>query len=299
MEIRHTSSSSQGQVYMAGINWMLFLAVVGLVVGFGSSTSIAAAYGIAVSMTMVITTILAFIVVRHLWRWHWLPSVLLLGIFLTVDLAFFSANIVKIHDGGWFPLSFGFGLLLLMTTWKRGRALLHTRLLADAMPMDDFVRNVSVSSVQTTSGTAVFLTQDLNSVPHALMHSLKHYKVLHDKIVLVNVAVADEPSVPDAERLQLENIDQRFYKLRVRYGFMDKPDLPKALSLCAEPGLSFEAMQTSYFLGRETVIPKAGRKMALWRKRLFAAMFRNAGSAAAYFQLPPNRVVELGAQVEL
>jgi len=299
MELRHTSSTAQGQVYMPGVNWMLFLAVVGLVLGFGSSGSIAAAYGIAVSMTMVITTILAFIVVRHLWHWHWLPSVLVLGIFMTVDIAFFSANIVKIHDGGWFPLSFGFGLLLLMTTWKRGRALLHARLVSDAMPMDDFVRNIAGADIKTVPGTAVFMTQNVDTVPHALMHSLKHYKVLHEKIVLVNVGAVDEPTVPDSERLQLEKIDERFYKLRVRYGFMDKPDLPQALALCEEPELSFEAMETSYFLGRETVIPQCGPDMASWRKKLFAAMFRNAGSAAAYFRLPPNRVVELGAQVVL
>ncbi|HEU4709552.1 MAG TPA: KUP/HAK/KT family potassium transporter, partial [Methylophilaceae bacterium] len=299
MEVRHTSSAAQGQVYMPGVNWMLFLAVVGLVLGFGSSGSIASAYGIAVSMTMVITTILAFIVVRHLWRWHWLPSFALLGLFLLVDIAFFTANIVKIHDGGWFPLSFGFGLLLLMTTWKRGRALLSARQLADALPMDAFIRNIAGSGIQTIPGTAVFMTQDLDAVPLALMHSLKHYKVLHEKIVLLHVDAVDEPNVPDAERTQLEKMDERFYKLRVRYGFMEKPDLPKVLAQCSEPGLSFEAMHTSFFLGRETVIPQTGLEMACWRKKLFATMFRNAGSAAAYFGLPANRVVELGAQILL
>jgi KUP system potassium uptake protein len=297
MEVRHTSGDAQGQVYMPGINWLLFLAVVGLVLGFGSSTSIAAAYGIAVSMTMIITTILAFIVVRSLWRWHWLASALVLGVFLVVDLAFFSANIVKIHDGGWFPLTFGFGILLLMTTWKRGRSLLHSRLLADAMPLEDFVRNISGSSVQTIPGTAVFMTQNLSAVPHALTHSLKHYKALHEKIVLLTVAAVDEPTVPDGRRLEVARIDDRFYTITVRYGFMDQPDLPHALALCDASVLAFDMMDTSFFLGRETLIPRLGSEMALWREKLFVAMFRNAGSAAAYFKLPPNRVVELGAQV--
>ena len=297
MEVRHTSGAAQGQVYMPGVNWLLFLAVVGLVLGFGSSTSIASAYGIAVSMTMIITTILAFIVVRNLWHWHWLASALVLGAFLVVDIAFFSANIIKIHDGGWFPLAFGFGILLLMTTWKRGRALLHARMLDEAMPLDDFVRNIAGSSVQTIPGTAVFMTQNLKAVPHALTHSLKHYKSLHEKIVLLNVASVDEPTVPDERRLEIEKIDDRFYKIKVRYGFMDQPDLPHALSLCDASVLTFDMMDTSFFLGRETLIPRIGSDMALWREKLFVAMFRNAGSAATYFKLPPNRVVELGAQV--
>jgi KUP system potassium uptake protein len=284
-------------VYMPGVNWLLFLAVVGLVLGFGSSTSIAAAYGIAVSMTMVITTILAFIVVRNLWKWHWLAGGLVLGAFLAVDLAFFSANIVKIHDGGWFPLTFGAIVLLLMTTWKRGRSLLHSRLLADAIPLDAFVSNIATSDVQTVPGTAVFMTQNIDTVPHALVHSLKHYKALHEKVVLLTVVTTHEPAVPDNHRLKIETVDSRFSKVKVFYGFMDKPDLPAALALCTEPGLSFEMMDTSFFLGRETLLPQAASGMALWREKLFAAMFRNAGGAAAYFKLPPNRVVELGAQV--
>ena len=299
MEVRHTSGASQGQVYLPGINWLLFIAVAGLVVGFGSSTSLAAAYGIAVSATMVITTILAFIVVRHLWKWHWLAGALVLGSFMAVDLAFFGANIVKIHDGGWFPLLFGGLVFLLMTTWKRGRRLLHERLRAEAMPLDAFVRNIAGSSIQRIPGTAVFMTQNPDAVPHALVHSLKHYKALHERIVLLTVTTMDEPSVPDHRRLEIEAVTDSLYKVRVCYGFMDKPDLPQALALCRLPELSFEMMETSFFLGRETVIPQVGSEMALWREKLFAAMFRNAGSAAAYFRLPPNRVVELGAQVVL
>lgn len=299
MEVRHTSGAALGQVYMPGINWMLFLAVAGLVLGFGSSTAIAAAYGIAVSATMVITTLFAFIVVRTLWRWHWLAGVLMLSVFLAVDLAYFSANIIKIHDGGWFPLTFAFGVLLLMTTWRRGRQLLNLRLQSDEMPLEDFVSNIAASKPQSIPGAAVFLTQNLDTVPHALLHSLKHYKALHERIVIANIVATDEPHVVKDSNVIVEPIDSRFFKVRVFYGFMDEPDLPAALALCAPHGLALDMMDTSYFLGRETPIPKAGPGLSLWRKKLFVAMFLNAGSAAAYFNLPPNRVVELGTQVVL
>jgi KUP system potassium uptake protein len=299
MEVRHTSGEAQGQVYLPSVNWLLFLAVAGLVLGFGSSGSLASAYGIAVSATMIITTVLAFIVVRNLWKWHWLASTLVLGGFLVVDLAFFSANMVKIHDGGWFPLTFGGLVLLLMTTWKRGRHLLHDRLLAESVPLEAFVKNITGTGVQTIPGTAVFMTQNIDAVPHSLLHSLKHYKALHENIVLLTVLSTDEPTVPEAQRLNIEPVGEHFYKVRVSYGFMEKPDLPQALRHAEVPGLSFEMMDTSFFLGRETLIPQIGSEMALWREKLFVAMFRNAGSAADYFRLPPNRVVELGAQVVL
>ncbi|HEY3328307.1 MAG TPA: potassium transporter Kup [Novimethylophilus sp.] len=299
LEVQHTSSEAQGQVYLPGINWVLLISVMALVLGFGSSTSMAAAYGIAVTGTMVITTILAFIVVRNLWGWNWLPGALVLGAFMVVDLAYFSANIVKIHDGGWFPLVFGLGVFLLMTTWKRGRQLLGARLVAEAMPLEPFVQNMAGSAVPRVPGTAVFMTQNLDVVPHALLHSLKHYKALHERIVLLTVVSVDEPTVDDSRRVEVEPIDGQFSRLRVFYGFMDKPDLPQALEYCAAQGLAFDMLDTSFFLGRETLIPKAASEMSLWREKLFVAMFRNAGSAAAYFKLPPNRVVELGAQVVL
>lgn len=299
MEVRHTSGVARGQVYLPGVNWLLFLAVAGLVLGFGSSGSLASAYGIAVSATMIITTILAFIVVRNLWHWHWLTSTLVLGVFLAVDLVFFSANIVKVLDGGWFPLVFGGFVLLLMSTWKRGRRLLQERLHAEAIPLESFINSTSGSGIQTIPGTAVFLTQNLDTVPHALLHSLKHYKALHENIVLLTVIFTDEPTVPENQRLQVEVINQRFYKIKANYGFMEKPDLPSTLKSCDIPGLSFDMMETSFFLGRETLIPQMGSEIPLWREKLFVAMFRNAGSAANYFQLPPNRVVELGAQVLL
>jgi KUP system potassium uptake protein len=186
-----------------------------------------------------------------------------------------------------------------MTTWKRGRRLLQGRLLAEAVPLDAFVKNITGAGVQTISGTAVFMTQNVDAVPHALLHSLKHYKVLHENIVLLTVVSTDEPTVPEELRLAITPAGERFYKARVSYGFMEKPDLPWALKHCDVPGLSFNMMETSFFLGRETLIPQMGSEMPLWREKLFVAMFRNAGSAATYFHLPPNRVVELGAQVVL
>ncbi len=299
MEVQHTSSQERGQVYLAGINWALLLAVAMLVVGFGTSTSLAAAYGIAVTGTMVITTILAFVVARTQWGWSLLKCALVLGGFLVIDLAYFSANLTKIHDGGWFPLALGAAVFLLMTTWKRGRNLLHSRLASEALPLDQFVTSVTNTGITEIPGTAVFMTPNPAIVPHALLHSMKHYKCLHERIVILTVDAFDIPHVPPTERVMVERLNGQFVLVRVFFGFMDEPNLPDALERCAEQGLEFDMMDTSFFLGRETLIPKIGSEMAYWREKLFIAMFRNAGSAAAYFRLPPNRVVELGTQIVL
>jgi KUP system potassium uptake protein len=299
MEVQHTSSQERGQIYLPAINWSLFLAVAALVVGFGSSGSLASAYGIAVTGTMVITTLLAFVVARTQWQWSWLKCGLILGGFLLIDLAYFSANLVKIHDGGWFPLTLGAGVFLLMTTWKRGRQLLYSRLAAEAMPLEQLVAEAAGGGFGSIPGTAVFMTPNPAIVPHALLHSLKHYKSLHEHVVILTVDSFDIPHVPAAKRVMVERLDARFVLIRVFFGFMDEPDLPEALELCGEHGLAIDLMDTSFFLGRETLLPKIGGEMPLWREKLFIAMFRNAGSAAAYFRLPPNRVVELGTQVVL
>lgn len=298
MEIQHTSRQEIGQIYLPGINWALMVAVAVLVVGFGSSGSLAAAYGIAVTGTMVITTILAFIVVRKLWGWGWVLSSVIAGGFLLVDLVYFSANLVKIGEGGWFPLTLGLGVFTLMVTWKQGRKLLYKRLSADALPLDTLVENVSHSNMGSIPGTAVFLTPNADMTPHALLHSLKHYKSLHEQVVILTVATLDIPYAPQ-DPIIVEKLDTRFYRIKVQFGFMDQPDLPKVLETIQSSELSIDMMNTSFFLGRETLIPNISTEMALWREKLFVAMFRNAGSAASYFKLPPNRVIELGTQVVL
>ena len=307
MEIQYTSSSEKGQIYMPAVNWSLMIAVILLVVGFGSSSSLAAAYGIAVNGTMIITTILAYVVASKSWGWNKGLVMTMVGVFLIIDLAFFSANLTKIPDGGWFPLAFGLGLFVVMTTWKRGRQLLAARMVDESMQLLPFVQSMSAKpaqssmggAVQRVQGAAVFLTQNLDVVPHALLHSLKHYKALHERIVLMSMNTLDTPVAEPADRIQVEALGGEFFRVTVNYGFTEKPDIPEALNQCRQFGLELDEMDTSYFLGRETLIPKVGSEMSLWREKLFISMFRNAGSAASYFKLPHNRVVELGAQVVL
>jgi len=299
MEIQHTSHEEIGQIYLPGINWGLMIAVALLMVGFGSSSNLAAAYGIAVTGTMVITTILSFIVVRKIWKWSLPFSLLVAGGFLIVDLVYFAANAVKIHEGGWFPLLLGISIFLLMTTWKKGRKLLHTRLSSEAIAVVPFAKSLEKLDIATIPGTAIFMTPNAEIIPHALLHSLKHYKCLHERVIILTAETLDVPYVEQDQRIHIEKLDNRFYRIRIKFGFMDQPDLPKALELCNSQDLSLDMMDTSFFLGRETLIPKIGSDMAFWREKLFVSMFKNAGSAAAYFRLPPNRVVELGSQVVL
>ncbi|HQR04855.1 MAG: potassium transporter Kup [Proteobacteria bacterium] len=299
LEVQHTSAHEIGQIYLPAINWTLLVAVVALVLGFRSSTNLAAAYGIAVTGTMVITSVLAFCVTRWLWGWPLWRAALSTFPFFVIDVAYFSANLIKIGDGGWFPLVFGLGIFILLTVWKQGRALLASRLAAESIPVDAFIRSCDHGDVTRVPGTAVFLTNNPTGVPHALLHSLKHYKALHERIVFSTMTVLDIPRVSESQHITVERLNDHFWRVRLYYGFMDEPDLPAALEWCAEQGLELDMMDTTFFLGRETLIPKAKSDMAYWREKLFVAMFRNAGSAATYFKLPPNRVVELGAQVVL
>jgi KUP system potassium uptake protein len=299
MEVQHTSERQIGQIYLPGINWALLIAVIALVLGFRSSANLGAAYGIAVTGTMLITTILAFIVVRRLWGWGWLKSGLLISVFLVIDIAFFAANAIKIEDGGWFPLVFGLGVFTLMSTWKRGRQLLRLCMENQAIPLESFIEGLRSSSMPRVPGTAVFLSTDPQAVPHALLHNLKHNRVLHQRIALVTVRIEGVPHIPENEWVAVETLPDNFYRIGIRFGFKDEPDLPLALAQCAQYGVPFNVMETSFFLGRETLIPKVGSGMALWREKLFIAMFRNAGSMADFFNLPPNRVIELGTQVVL
>jgi KUP system potassium uptake protein len=299
MEVLQTSDREIGQIYLPGINWALLLAVVLLVLGFRSSTNLGAAYGIAVTGTMVITTVLAFIVVRHQWGWGWVKSGLLITVFLIIDLAFFAANAIKIEDGGWFPLVFGFGVFILMRTWKRGRELLRSRMAGEAIALEPFIKGLGAGAITRVPSTAVFLSSNADAVPHALLHNLKHNMVLHERIAVVTVIVEDVPYVPEIDRVEVEKLTSGFIRIYVRLGFKDDPDIPQALELCAQYGVTFDVMSTSFFLGRETLIPRIGSEMAMWREKLFITMFRNAGSAAGFFNLPPNRVVEMGTQVVL
>ena len=298
MELEHTSRHQIGQIYVPAINRALFLGVVALVLGFGSSTNLAAAYGIAVTGTMAITTVLAFVVARRMWKWSLPASVALFGAFLLVDVSFFCANLVKIVEGGWFPLAFGGCVFLFMSTWKRGRELLNDRLEADSIPLGAFVESASHDCAKVP-GLAIFLTANPGTVPHALLHSMKHYKSLHERVMLLNVTTLDVPHVAPMQRLVVEPINAQFWMARIYFGFMDEPNLPEALEWSAEQGLPVDLMDTSFFLGRETLLPRLGAEMALWREKLFATLYRNSGGVVAYFRLPPNRVVELGSQIVL
>ena len=299
LEIQHTSDREIGQIYLPAINWLLLIAIIGLVIGFGSSSNLAAAYGIAVTGTMLITNLLAIAVAIRLWEWSPWRAVLGALPFIVIDLGFFLANSVKIPDGGWFPLVFGLGVFILLTTWKRGRELLHERLAADALELKPFIEDMAGSGIERVPGTAIFMTPNPETVPHAMLHSLKHFKTLHEQVVILSVSVFDVPYVPDIDRIEVRKLTGNFSQVIVQYGYKDEPDIPAALALCRNAGLDIEMMDTSFFLGRETLIPKLGSEMAYWRELLFVAMFRNAGSATTYFKIPSNRVVELGAQIVL
>ena len=297
MEVQHTSDKQAGQIYLPAVNWGLMLAVMILVIGFQSSNNLAAAYGIAVTGDMVITSILATIVVAKVWRWGWFRAMLLFSCFLSVELVFLFANILKIPYGGWFPLVAGVVVFVLMTTWKRGRQIVGERLAGERLELMPFIDSLNLAMPTRVSGTSVFLNADPNGVPHALLHNLMHNKVLHDRVVLVSVQFFEVPYVPEIDRTECQKLKGNFWRVLVQYGFKDEPDIPAALAKCRDAGLELELLDTSYFLGRETLIPRLNSDMAYWREKLYVAMFRNAGSATAFFKIPSNRVVELGTQV--
>ena len=298
MLVLHTSDSEEGQIYLPRVNWTLMLGVMGLVLGFGSSTKLAAAYGIAVTGDMVITTILSAMVFHSLWGWSWARTLILASLFMVVDFAFFSANALKIPDGGWAPIFIGVIIFTLMTTWKRGRALLYNRMKSEAMDLDVFLDAIGGHPPARVEGCAVFMTPNAQGVPHALLHNLKHNKVLHEQVVLATVIIHNEPYFPTEKRAEITNLAHGFHRVTLNYGFKDEPDLPRDLENHAA-GLNLDMMNTSFFVGKETLIPTASSGMAFWREKLFVTMFRNADSVSNYFKLPPNRVVELGSQVIL
>jgi KUP system potassium uptake protein len=299
MHVEHTSESEEGQIYMPRVNWGLMLGVMALVLSFKSSGNLAAAYGIAVTGDMVITTLLAGIVFHHIWGWSKLRTGMLVAMFLVVDVAFFSANVLKIPDGGWVPLVIGIFIFTLMLTWKTGRNMLYSMLKSEAMAIDPFIAAVGAHPPIRVSGTAIFMTPNLDGVPHAMLHNLKHNKVLHEKMVLLTVKFLDYPHTSNEERVTVEDLPNEFYRVTVRYGFKDEPDLPRDLVLCAEQGLVLDAMDTSFFVGKEILIASNASGMAFWRKKIFIGLFRSAETITNQFKLPPNRVVELGSQLKI
>ena len=272
--------------------------VILLVLSFRTSSNLTAAYGIAVTGAMFIDNVLLTVVLFRLWKWHWAGAVALLSVFYIVDGAYLAANLTKIPDGGWFPLFIGFVVFTLLTTWSRGRHLMIERMRESAMPIPVFIASAANSAVRVP-GTAVFMTSTPDGVPHALLHNLKHNKVLHERVILLTVKITDVPVVEDIGRCQLEDLGRGFFRMILYYGFMQEPDVPAALKRVKDCGQVFKMMDTSFFLARQTLLPSARPGMAIWREKIFAWMLRNAESAMEFFRLPTNRVVELGSQVEI
>jgi KUP system potassium uptake protein len=295
----HTSSHEIGQIYIPGVNWILMLCTIGLVLGFHTSDNLAAAYGVAVTATMIITTILAFIVARRLWHWPLAVALLVTAAFLAVDLAFFGANIVKVADGGWFPLVVGLVVYTLMSTWHKGREQIAAELSRGALPFDEFANHLRPGSPIRVPGAAIFMSRDSISTPTALLHNLKHNKVLHEKVVLLSIVNEEIPQVPNKERVRLEDLGKGFYRLTARYGFMENPSVPEVLELARAKGIDLPPMSSTFFLSRETLIPSQRKVFSRWREQLFAVMVRNAVRPTDFFRIPPNRVIELGMQVKL
>jgi KUP system potassium uptake protein len=300
MTIVHTSAKEAGQIYIPSINWLLCAVVIAAVVGFGSSSRLAGAYGVAVTATMLVDTLLTFFVIRYGWGYPLVLCIFATGFFAIIDVSFFSATLLKIADGGWFPLAIGAAVFITMTTWRRGREILFQRLEEGAVPLKGFLDSLFKDPPQRVPGTAIFLTATPDAVPHALLHNLSHNKVLHERVVFLTVEVRDVPWISFADRVTCESLGHGCWRIRVRYGFMNRPDVTRALELCGALGLEFNLMETSFFLSRQKIVPvHGGIGMAFWRDRLFAAMARNAGNVTDYFNIPTNRVIELGSRVQI
>ena len=299
MTVRFTSAREAGQIYMPRVNWVLLAGVIIATVGFGSSSALAGAYGIAVTLTMMITTVLAYFVVRDGWK---LPAPLAIGataIFLAVDALLVAGCGIKLLDGGWFPLALGLLLFVLMSTWWFGRAKLLEGLRKDGLELQPFIDGLAPQELQRVDRTAIYPVADATTVPQALLHNLKHNQVLHQRNLIVTVVFDAEPWVPMERRVEVQALGHGFWRVTLHFGFMNTPDVPKALSLAESHGLRIPVFETTYFLSRETVVPTPGGGMAHWRERLFAAMTRNASGVVEYFRLPDNAVVELGTRVQI
>ena len=295
----HTSAREANQIYIPVINWALMIAVILLVIFFQNSSNLASAYGIAVTGAMLIDTALLAVLLFTVWKWRWWISVPMLAVFFLVDGAYFGANVTKIPDGGWFPLLVGFIAFTLLTTWARGRSLMRRRMQEAAMPMEIFVKSAANSATRVP-GTAIFMSSSPSGVPHALLHNMKHNKVLHERVVILTVAIEEVPYVSSRERVKVQDLGRGFFRVILRYGFMQETNIPSALSEVEDVcGGAFDMMTTSFFLSRQTLIAADKPGMMLWREKLFAWMLRNSATAMEFFRLPTNRVVELGSQVEI
>jgi KUP system potassium uptake protein len=302
MSIIHTSASKMGQIYLPLVNWMLLFAVLAAVLGFGSSSELASAYGVAVTGTMLMSSFLTFFVIRYGWGYNLFLCILATGFFLLIDAAFFSSSLMKVSQGGWFPLALGASVFMVMLTWWRGRQILFQELGLSGVPLSRFLDSLFREPPPRVPGTAVFLTSSPDAVPHALMHNLYHNKVVHERVVFLTVNVKDAAWVPFDERVSIKPLGHNCWQVSLRFGFMDRLDVSHALmDLCKKHGLEFDVMNTSFFLSRETVIPVPSKAsgMSLWQEQVFATMARNAGGAVEYFNIPHNRVIELGTLVEI
>jgi KUP system potassium uptake protein len=299
MAIQHTSVRDTGQIYVPFVNWGLFVFIVLAVVMFKSSTNLASAYGIAVTLDMTITTVMTFFVLRYGWGYPLALCAAATGFFFVIDVMFFASNLLKLFGGGWFPIVIGIFMFTLMLTWTQGRKLLSHKLRTDAIPLTDFLEAVFVSPPARADGTAVFLTSEAGITPNALLHNLKHNKVLHQYNLFVTVQQHDVPWIGFGKRVEMDPLGHDCWAVNLHFGFKNEPDVPEALKLLEGRGVPLDEMQTSYFLSRDIVIPTFGEGMAMWREKLFASMHRNAGAAADFLNLPTNRVVELGAKVEI
>ena len=296
----YTSERIIGQIYVPVVNWGLMLACVALVLGFRTSSNLAAAYGVAITTTMLITTILFYVVARRRWHWPAAAALPIAAFFITIDLAFFGANMLKIAHGGWFPLLVSAAILFLMLTWRKGRRVLRSRLGEICIPLDAFLSELKSQNIRRVPGTAVYMSGNRSGTPLALLHNLKHNKVLHEQVVLLTVRTEEVPYLTNPrDRVALENLHEGFWRAQIHFGFMEKPNVPAALERVKQAGLRFDPMRTTYFIGRETILATRKRGLSSWRGSFFAWMTRNAGDVTSYFCLPPNGVVELGARVEV
>jgi KUP system potassium uptake protein len=299
LKILHTSDRQIGQIYIPFINWALFVAVLMLVLGFRRADNLGGAYGIAVTLAMLIDSVLIYVVMRRIWHWRRPVAAAIALPLISIDGLFLASNSLKIPEGGWFPLLIGIVVFTLLTTWKRGRALLMSRLAEESMPLDIFVESIDASPPARVSGTAVFLTSTVDRVPHALLHNLKHNKVLHERVVFLTIHTQDFPRVPESERIRLSDLGCSFWRMEAYYGFAEDPDVPELLQAVGKDEFAYDMMETSFFVSRETLIASVAPGMALWRERLFVSMSKMAVKATDFFHIPTNRVVELGTQVEL
>jgi KUP system potassium uptake protein len=298
--VKHTSSIERGQIYLPHVNWALMVACIGLVLGFRTSDNMGAAYGIAVTLTMLSTTVLFYFAARRVWNWSEARAALTCVVFLIVELSFFTANLLKVFNGGWFPLVMGFIIFVLMNTWKSGRQLVWNKLRPAALPLEMFLDDIQRSkSVVRVPGTALFMTANPEGAPIALLHNLKHNKVLHEHNIILTLITDEVPQVAAAKRFEIEKLGAGFHRLIAHYGFMEEPNVPELLAIVPLDGVVLDLNKTTFFLSRETILPTRSSSMARWRQWVFAVMSRNAQSASSFYRIPANRVVELGMQVEI